>query len=185
MPEIWKPVVGYEGGYEVSSCGRVRSLDREVRLYNGGRYIRKGHDMHPTKDTFGHTQIRLCSGSGNGKMWQVHVLVATAFIGPRSDGYHTRHLNGNPADNRLENLAYGTASENQIDIYRYGGCRKLHAEDVGRIKRLLAEGNSHRAIARRYPAMTASTLNRAKRSGSVGAEIADVRSIHTGSAMRD
>lgn len=153
MPEVWKPVPGYEGRYEVSDQGRVRSLDREVRLYNGGRYVRKGALMHPTKDTFGHLQVRLCAGKGVGRMHQVHCLVASAFLGPAPEGMQTRHLNGVANDNRLENLAYGTGSENQIDCYRYGkksGGGRFSVEDVLAIRERIKAGERQKDIAKDY-----------------------------------
>jgi hypothetical protein len=78
---------------EVSDRGRVRSLDRVVR---------------PTVGLPGRGTVR------------VHVLVCETFIGPRPDGLLTRHLNGNPYDNRIENLAYGTVSENSLDCVSHG-----------------------------------------------------------------
>lgn len=152
MPaEVWRPVAGYEGRYEVSDLGNIRSVDRTVHLYNGGSYVRKGVPMHPSKDTFGHLQVRLSDGKSS-KVWQVHRLVANAFLGQRPDGYHTRHLNGDPTDNRLQNLAYGTASENQIDRWRYSRkFSKLTVQDVLDIRRLAQNGLSHRQIAKFYP----------------------------------
>lgn len=154
MPrEEWLPVAGYEGLYEVSSLGGVRSLDRTVQLYNGGSYTRRGAAMHPTKDTFGHLQVSL-TRNGKSAVKQVHILVATAFLGTRPHGYHTRHLNGDPTDNRVANLAYGTASENQIDRWRYAKnqvFRKLSVQDVLDIRALAKAGVSHRKIAKSYP----------------------------------
>ena len=154
MPaEEWRPVVGYEDRYEVSSLGRVRSLDRTVHLYNGGSYIRKGAMMHPTRDTYGHLQVRLCGGRGNARMKQVHRLVADAFLGPRPKGAHTRHLNGVPTDNAVENLAYGSGRENQIDCYRYGSkssAGKLSISQVIEIRRRVQAGESYRSVARDF-----------------------------------
>lgn len=153
MAEEWRPVPGYEGRYEVSDQGRVRSLDRVVRTYNGGSYTRKGALMHPTKDTFGHLQVRLSPGKGKGQMFQVHRLVAMAFLGPRPDGLHTRHLNGDPTDNRAENLAFGTGAENQIDCYRYGkksGGGRFNVEDVLAIRERIKAGERQKDIAKDY-----------------------------------
>lgn len=109
-PEEWRPIPGYEALYEVSSIGRVRSLPRattsgkirKLRLNRHGRY-----------------DINL-SADNRTRTFNVHVLVALAFIGPRPDGYDVRHLNGDRTDNRLANLGYSTHSENLRDRIAHG-----------------------------------------------------------------
>lgn len=114
--EIWKPILGAEGRYEVSSLGRVRSLPREKTP--GG--ILKAHSNRK-----GYQQVTI-SRNGKGRTKRVHVLVAQAFHGPRPfDGAHVRHLNGNPADNRAENLRWGTASENNRDTIEHGNHKQV------------------------------------------------------------
>lgn len=117
--EIWKPVVGYEGIYEVSDQGRVRSLDRIV-AHNSGRTQRVyGKAMSVNRNSRGYMNVGLHK-NGTLKTGAVHVLVLQAFVGPRPDGQVCRHLNGNPIDNRLANLAWGTHSENQYDSILHG-----------------------------------------------------------------
>lgn len=103
---VWKPVVGFERYYEVSDEGEVRSL-------------RTGRVMatHPSKKG-GHLRLRLTDGQSRRKVF-VHTLVLEAFVGPR-EGRICRHLNGDPADNRLENLAWGTHQENNLDTLSHG-----------------------------------------------------------------
>lgn len=105
MIEEWRPVVGYEGRYAVSSLGRVKN-------------VKRGHILSPGKERDGHLHVELYAGAG-GKIFKVHRLVAMAFIGPPT-GPVTRHLNGVPDDNRVENLAWGTVSENGLDDVRNG-----------------------------------------------------------------
>jgi hypothetical protein len=62
---------------------------------------------------------------GTAKGWTVHALVLLAHTGPRPEGMVVRHLNGDPADNRLANLAYGTYVENQADAVRHGTSQAL------------------------------------------------------------
>lgn len=114
MNENWKPVPGLEEAYEVSDRGRVRSIPRTVKY---GRTYR-GKERVPYDDG-GSLQVNLC---WNGKRSQrkVHHLVLEAFVGPRPDGLECRHLNDDHTDNRLENLRWGTSSENKHDLVRNG-----------------------------------------------------------------
>lgn len=120
MDEIWKPVKGFTGRYEVSSEGRVRSLPQAIVCEGPvkGRYtsFRQGKLLRPGRMPGGHLSVAL--GKGNSQC--VHKLVLNAFVGPAPDGYECLHINGNPADNRLQNLRWGTRSENIKDAVRHG-----------------------------------------------------------------
>ena len=127
--EIWKDIPGYEGKYQVSSLGRVKSLDRYIRCGTGGRGMRrmKGRILRPGPRSDGHMSVVLGHGESGS---QVHQLVMLAFIGPCPKGMEVCHNNGNPADNRLENLRYDTRTNNILDKYRQGGAhRKLTVKD--------------------------------------------------------
>ncbi|WP_336832980.1 NUMOD4 motif-containing HNH endonuclease [Staphylococcus pseudoxylosus] len=142
MVEIWKPISNYENKYEVSSLGRVRSLDRTFK--------RNGIDVHVRKRVLkayntkrGLTTVCL-HDKGKQKTFKVHHLVALSFIGERPPGYQICHKNGNASDNRLDNLKYDTVSQNKIDCYRYGGKHgngKLTIENVLNIRKLYSIGN--------------------------------------------
>ena len=117
--EQWRPVVGYEGLYEVSSTGQVRSIARMVdRPRSGAMAIKSRIRKQFTKRT-GHKSTSL---SRDGKIVSVdiHRLVAAAFIGPCPSGMEVRHLNGDAADNRVRNLKYGTRQENVQDMIEHG-----------------------------------------------------------------
>ena len=116
MPEKWKAVPDYEGWYEVSDCGRVRSLERITR--HG--HTRKQHLLKATLNSAGYLRVDL-SRDNTQRNVMVHQLVLEAFVGP-GDGRRkqARHLNGDPKDNRLENLRWGTAKENAADRTRHG-----------------------------------------------------------------
>lgn len=113
--ERWLPVVGFESHYEVSNAGQVRSKDR---VGQDGRKL-KGRLRSPGSTAMGHRQLGL---SVNGKLHYryVHRLVLEAFVGPCPDGMECCHSNGNPADNRVENLRWDTPSANTIDAFRHG-----------------------------------------------------------------
>ena len=118
--ETWCPVVGFEDYYEVSDKGRVGSLAREVSHPRSGLLHIKARLLKPIiAHTTGYPRVTL-NRDGVGSYHHVHRLVTAAFIGPLPEGWHTRHINGNPIDNRLENLTYGTPSENQQDRLRHG-----------------------------------------------------------------
>lgn len=117
--EIWKDIPGYEGRYQVSDEGRVRSLPHRVRLVVRGKETTRlfpGRLLRPGPQQSGHLSVAI--GKGNSR--QVHQLVLEAFVGPRPAGCEVLHLNHNPADNRLENLRYGTRSENMKMDYEVG-----------------------------------------------------------------
>jgi hypothetical protein len=126
MPERWLPVVGYEGFYEVSDLGRVRSVDRYVATGIGHRpSFRRGRVLKTGTGTkYGHMHVNLWA-NGSGVSRDVHQIVLTTFRGPRPAGMVIRHLDGDTANNRLANLAYGTSSENSYDTTRHG--RNNHA----------------------------------------------------------
>lgn len=124
--EIWKPVTGWEGSYEVSNLGRVRSLARQAAYERidaySGRVIavtRKhaGKLLRPGRTSTGHMTVSL----GRGNTQYVHVLVLTAFVGPCPYGMEGLHFDDVPANNRLGNLRWGTRSDNVKDAIRNGG----------------------------------------------------------------
>ena len=108
--ERWLPVQGYEGLYEVSDLGRVRSLRKQVILKPG---------TSGTAKKTGYLMVMLCVG-GKYKKRYVHHLVAESFIGPRPDSLIIRHLDGNHRNNAAANLTYGTYSENLHDSVAHG-----------------------------------------------------------------
>lgn len=101
MEEEWRPIVGYEGQYEVSNLGRVR----RVKI------------LQPTKKKHGYMQISLVDSAGRRKSHRLHRLVAEAFV-PNPDGKpQVNHRDENPENNRADNLEWATAQENT----NYGG----------------------------------------------------------------
>lgn len=96
--ERWRNIAGFEGQYEVSDHGRVRSLAWE-----------ENHVLRPRKCLNGYLQVNL----GARVVKAVHRLVLEAFVGPCPDGYECDHINGVRDDNRLANLHWVSRSENQ------------------------------------------------------------------------
>lgn len=159
-PETWKPVVGYEGSYEVSDHGRVRSVNREIIDKNGKKRSLRSVNLKGTAKDSGHLRVFL-SKEGVETIYAIHYLVARTFIGPRPDGMpHIRHLDGNPRNNCLSNLKYGTSSENHFDAVRHGTHSKTRRTHCPRGHEL-AEWNNVAAHARRGY-RTCLACNRAK-----------------------
>lgn len=117
--ERWLPVVGYEGYYEVSDLGRVRSLDRTIIDSLGRSRLKKGKILDPKPHISGYTQFRL-EGLGGAVSAKVHREVAKAFI-PNPDNLPcVLHWDDNPSNNRVDNLRWGTRVENGADRVRNG-----------------------------------------------------------------
>lgn len=126
MKERWKAVVGFEGAYEVSDQGRVRSLDRIVvcqqrtginrRLVTMHRRL-KGRVLRGAKLKSGHIHVGFGHNTAD---LLVHRLVLEAFIGPCPVGHEACHRDDVPSNNKLKNLYWGTRKENMDDAYRNG-----------------------------------------------------------------
>ena len=126
--EIWKPVVGYEGYYEVSSYGRVRSVDHYANtgiLHSEKRFV-KGRVLKQHRKRRGYLSVDL-SKENNVKTIHVHKLVATAFLPKDEHDTQVNHINCNTSDNRVENLEWCTGEENRAHAKlnnRYYSTRK-------------------------------------------------------------
>ena len=133
MAEQWKPVVGYEGLYEVSDQGRVRCLDRFIKNKKGTEIFYPGKIMSTPRRKDGYLTAHLRKDGVRAK-YLVHRLVLEAFTGSCPEGWEARHLNDIKSDARLVNLEWGSRRENNLDRTRNGvgyyaerkECRKGH-----------------------------------------------------------
>ena len=115
---IWKVIEGYEG-YEVSTSGLVRGVDRYVDLPNGKKRFVKAQPIKARINNCGYVAVTL-SKNGKTNTRFVHRLVALAYI-PNPDGLpQVNHLSGNKQDNTVENLAWTDASGNALHAYQMG-----------------------------------------------------------------
>lgn len=121
--EIWKPVRGYENLYEVSSFGKIRSVDKVV--YTNNRFNKmqkkiKGKILSPflNKKT-GYMQVAL-SKNKKTKLYLVHRLVALTFFPIDNISLQVNHIDGNKQNNNVENLEWCTRSENIVHAYKIG-----------------------------------------------------------------
>ncbi len=133
--EIWKDAPGWEGFYQVSDAGNVRSLDRTIkRLSKGGNLcesVIKGKLLRKRHHTGGYDYVSFCK-NGKSQNKYVHRLVLEAFVGPCPENMECRHKNGVHKDNRLENLHWGIHIDNVWDRDRHGTLNR--GEDIGTSK---------------------------------------------------
>lgn len=110
--ENWKPVVGYEGFYEVSDHGRIRTVEHiaSSSIRNGGKRTVPSHMLKQHKKRTGYLMVDLCK-EGKIRTVSVHRIVADAFLGAEPQ-LQVNHKNLNKTDNRVSNLEWVTAKEN-------------------------------------------------------------------------
>lgn len=159
--EEWRDIPGYEGRYQASSLGRIRSSR------NWKRSI-AGHVLAPGANPDGYLFVTLWRGAiEKGKGWRVHRLVALTFIGPCPKGLQVNHIDCDPANNRPGNLEYVTCRENIHHAKRLGRLKrrigpnparqgdkspsaKLTSDDVLTIRQSLLNGVKGTVLAERY-----------------------------------
>lgn len=112
MAEEWRPISRWEGLYEVSDLGRIRSFNCGSRWGNPGP---AGRLLKTTPGKNGYPRVTLAAG-GRREHRYVHDLVTESFRGSRPAGREVRHLDENPENNCLTNLVYGTSGENSADM---------------------------------------------------------------------
>lgn len=113
--EVWKSVPGYEGIYEISSNGKLRSLDR---IDSSGHH-RIGRLMKPGGDKDGYLVTTLTKHAIE-KRRRIHQLVLEAFVGTRPENTIGCHIDGNILNNNVSNLRWGTAKSNSEDMIKHG-----------------------------------------------------------------
>lgn len=150
MHNRFVPIKDFED-YLINDEGTIWS----TKIYRGRhpKFLKPGN-----ANKHGHQQVTLCK---NGKVFTklIHRLVLETFVGPCPDGMECRHLNGNPSDNRLNNLRWGTHKENMLDRNKHqtdnkgerSYLSKLTWEDVRQIRSLHKQGISKQNIAKLYP----------------------------------
>jgi len=162
MTEQWKPVVGYEGLYEVSNLGRVKSIDRVIERRNNSTMNRGG--MILTQNKKHAPSGRLCamtvgvSKGGKARRRPVHRFVLEAFVGPCPKGMECCHNDGDPTNNHVDNLRWDTRKANAEDGVRHGTsnrgirspCALLSEEQVVEIAKMIRQGDRQVDIAARY-----------------------------------
>ena len=152
----WRPIPGYEGLYEISDLGLVRSLKRTVMRSNGSPMSIPGR-IRKTPPNRGYPTLVLHRG-GFRENFAVHTLVALVFIGPRPPGTEVAHWDGDPSNPRLSNLRYATPIENDSDKIRHGtrsagernGRSRLKKSDIIEIRARVARGEMQGVVRRDF-----------------------------------
>lgn len=158
---MWKSIPNFTD-YEASDCGRIRS----VRPRQGSRaLINNGIISGWVQTIKGEYKRHMVTLRKNGKTYHITVaqIILETFLGPRPDGYVCRHINGNPLDNRIENLKWGTQEQNVKDSILHGtktpppvlsGSKhhnaKLNSDQVEKIRRHEFKKGDQAKLARHY-----------------------------------
>lgn len=152
----WKPLPACDD-YMVCEDGRIAS--RLKRGRKGGSPYREWHLIKPHADKLGYMHFNVALGRVTDRLtYQVHRAVLEAFVGICPPGMQCRHLDGDPGNNRLGNLLWGTPLENTEDKAAHGRipageehwATKLTEPDVREMRRLRAEGMTYPALAAKY-----------------------------------
>lgn len=109
---IWKDVIGYEGHYQVSNMGQVRSLDMYLTCRNGAKRLHKGKIKPIHRNSRGYAIVNLCKEQVN-KTMLLHRVVAEAFIDNAECKPQVNHIDGDISNNRADNLEWVTDNENK------------------------------------------------------------------------
>jgi len=160
MTEIWKPILNYENFYLASSAGRIRSLERNIKHYRGGKSLYKGKIFERSSASkHGYIYVPLHK-DGINKQFSVHRLIAQTFIPNPDNKPYINHKNGIKTDNRIENLEWCTASENNKHAFKIGlknqvgsnhNRSKLTEKQVRVIKHCINLGMRNCEIAKYFP----------------------------------
>jgi hypothetical protein len=162
--EIWKDVPGYEGHYQVSNLGKVKSLPKRTR--------KSEKILKPSLANTGYHRVNLVDAEGDKKLWMIQYLVLLAFVGPRPKNYECCHGDGVKTNNYLSNLRWDTSVGNKRDNMLHGvdnrgercGSAKLTREQVLEIRTRLKDKEKEHAV---------------KLAEEYGVSIATIRDVHS------
>ena len=132
MEEIWEDIKGYEGLYQISNLGNIKSN----YIWTGRMYIYKPHLIKPTIAKNGYYRVSLCK-EGKTKYRNLHKLIAETFIS-NPEGYkYINHIDGDKLNNNLKNLEWCTQSHNTKEAFRIGLHKKYFGADNKRSKKII------------------------------------------------
>lgn len=156
--EEWKPIIGYEGVYEISNLGRFKSIERRCEIAHGTRLVPEKY-LAPGKSSNGYLTIGL--NSGRKKTYQIHKLVFVHFGNEKLiPGMNINHIDGVKTNNCIWNLEQVTPSENRKHAFRIGLQKKpfgennpqskLSNKDVELMKNMMADGKKDYDLAVKF-----------------------------------
>lgn len=148
--EVWKDIEGYEGLYQVSGFGIIRSLDRVINMKDGRKRNVKGKELKPTKQNTGRLFVTLYKDGHKEKRVQIHRMVGEAFIDNPLSKPQINHIDGVATNNNVKNLEWVSCQENmdhawehKLYIGRKGeksAVSKLSEKDIFSIRKLFEKG---------------------------------------------
>jgi len=138
MKEIWRDIPEYDGLYQSSNFGRIRSVGH-IRKNGTNQYYQKGKILKFNKNPNGYLQVRL-SKNGCAKTFRVNRLIALTFIDNPMNKETVNHINGDKLDNRVSNLEWATKQEQAIHRHKvlnvpYSNCKSCHTRNKRKIIR--------------------------------------------------
>lgn len=158
---IWRPVEGYEGIYEVSSAGEVKSLPRLKYCGHKGSPPQKvlGRTLKISEDRLGYSRVKL-SKDGTSNLKYLHRIIASAFIEPIAGKTEVNHIDGDKSNNALKNLEWVNRSENMKHNFSIGISQarrgddnnkaKLSWDSVKKIRKLYSDGVSQKDLSEKF-----------------------------------
>lgn len=116
----WLDIPGYDGQYQITSTGRVRSRDKRARCAHGGTRVFPGRELSVMQRPDGYKFVKLTGKDGVSSTQYLHRLLLLTFCGEPQEGYYGCHNDGNPENNSLSNLRWDSPTGNSHDTLRHG-----------------------------------------------------------------
>ena len=161
--EVWKDVEGYEGLYQVSNFGNIKSLARIVHSEKRSDYKIKEKVLKQSDTTTGYKKVELHKDNEKRKSFKVHRLVAQAFIPNPENKREVNHIDGNKHNNNVNNLEWVTSSENKLhafEMHLNPTKRDLDEEEI--IRMYCEEKISIHQIAKKFNVADCAIIRRLK-----------------------
>ena len=161
MEEIWKDIPEWEGFYQASTFGRVRSVDRVLITQNSHGFLsprkHKGEIISPNTNNRGYLYLCLCKDNNHHWFAKVHRLIAMTFLPNPNHLSDVNHKDGNKLNNKVENLEWCSHSENQKHALRTGLNVKPYA--AGKYKKAVLQIDPiTKDVVAEFDSITAATL---------------------------